>query len=365
MTRRHIVIMAGGTGGHVFPGLAVADALRRRGWSVSWLGTPGGLEARVVPARDIELDTISVSGLRGKGLTGWLMLPFRLLRAVWQAWRVLGRRRPAVVLGMGGFASGPGGLAARLRRVPLVIHEQNAVAGLTNRVLARVAQRVLSGFPDSFPSGRHAETVGNPVRRDVVALPAPGERFEGRDGPIRILIMGGSQGARALNEHVPGAVRQLPRGSVEVRHQCGERWLESVTAEWRDSGQAARVEVFIEDMADAWAWADLAVCRAGALTVAELAAAGLGAVLVPFPAAVDDHQTANAAFLEQGGAARLLPQPRLEEGELAGILATLTEERERLLDMARRARDLARPDADEIVADACEAAAVEARGGAA
>lgn len=365
MTARHIIIMAGGTGGHVFPGLAVADALRRRGWTISWLGTPAGLEARVIPARAIEFDTITVSGLRGNGVTGWLMSPFRLLRAVWQAWRILGRRRPAVVLGMGGFASGPGGVAARLRRVPLVIHEQNAVAGLTNRVLARMAQRVLAGFPDSFPSARHVETVGNPVRRDLIALPTPEQRFEGREGPVRILIVGGSQGARALNEHVPRAVRQLPAGTVEVRHQCGERWLESVTAEWRDSGQAARVEAFIEDMADAWSWADLAVCRAGALTIAELAAAGLGSVLIPLPTAVDDHQTANAAFLEQGGAARLLPQPRLEEGDLAGILATLTEERGRLLDMARRARDLARPNADEIVADACDAVAGEARGGAA
>lgn len=364
MMARHAVIMAGGTGGHVFPGLAVAEVLSARGWTVSWLGTDSGLEARLVPGRAIELDCITVRALRGKGLRGWLLMPFRLLRAIWQAARVLRRRRPAVVLGMGGFASGPGGLAAALMRLPLVIHEQNAIAGLTNRVLARFAARVLSGFPGSFPESVRDETVGNPVRQAVMKLPPPEQRLADRHGPVRLLIVGGSQGARALNEHVPAAVAALAPGRVEVRHQCGGPWLEDSTARWRALGVDARLEVFIEDMAEAWSWADLAVCRAGALTVAELAAAGVASVLVPFPAAVDDHQTANALFLERVGAARLLPQERLEEGELQGMLEQLTEDRSRLLEMASRARGQARPDAAEVVGDACEAVARVVRGGA-
>ncbi|MDQ2069506.1 undecaprenyldiphospho-muramoylpentapeptide beta-N-acetylglucosaminyltransferase [Natronospira bacteriovora] len=357
MSARHAVIMAGGTGGHVFPGLAVAEVLRARGWTVSWLGTQAGLESRLVPARAIELDCIQVGALRGKGLVGWLAMPWRLLRAIAQARRVLRRRRPAVVLGMGGFASGPGGLAACLMRLPLVIHEQNAIAGLTNRVLARCARRVLCGFPGSFPQSLGAQTVGNPVRQAVVDLPAPEERLRGRDGPVRLLVVGGSQGAKAINESLPRAVAGLPQGRVTVRHQCGPRWLEETRAAWDESGVAANVEPFIEDMADAWAWADLAICRAGALTVAELAAAGVASVLVPFPAAVDDHQTANALFLERAGAARLLPQERLEKGELGPMLDALTENRDHLIHMARRARAEARPDADQVVADVCEAVA--------
>jgi len=365
MMAPHAVIMAGGTGGHVFPGLAVAAVLSARGWTVSWLGTDSGLEARVVPANDIELDCITVQGLRGKGLSGWLLMPFRLLRSIWQAARILRRRRPTIVLGMGGFASGPGGLAAWLMRRPLIIHEQNAIAGLTNRVLARFAARVLSGFPGSFPESVRDETVGNPVREALRKLPAPEQRLAGRQGPVRMLIIGGSQGARALNEHIPAAVAALPAGRVEIRHQCGARWLEESTARWESLGLNARVEVFIEDMAEAWSWADLAVCRAGALTVAELAAVGVASVLVPFPAAVDDHQTANAQFLEREGAARLLPQERLENGEFDRMLDQLTEDRSLLALMATRARAQARPDAAEVVGDACEAVAGVAQGGAA
>ncbi|MCP1726106.1 UDP-N-acetylglucosamine--N-acetylmuramyl-(pentapeptide) pyrophosphoryl-undecaprenol N-acetylglucosamine transferase [Natronospira proteinivora] len=365
MSRRHCVIMAGGTGGHVFPGLAVARVLEQRGWTVSWLGTEAGLEARVVPEAGIELDVIAVQSLRGGGLSRWLQMPFRLARAVWQARRILTRRQPAMVLGMGGFASGPGGLAARSLALPLVIHEQNGVAGLTNRVLARMAARVLAGFPDSFPEKCRAEIVGNPVRRAVSALPPPEQRFEHRQGPVRILILGGSQGARALNEWVPQAVRQLPARQVQVRHQCGRRWREESLAAWQGSEIEVQVEAFISDMAEAWAWADLAICRAGALTVAELSAAGVASVLIPFPAAVDDHQTVNATYLERARAARLLPQPRLEAGELAELLKALTSDRSLLRNMAQRAREKACPDADQLVADACEAAAMEARGGAA
>jgi len=365
MSRRHCVIMAGGTGGHVFPGLAVARVLEQRGWTVSWLGTAAGLEARVVPDAGIELDTIAVQSLRGGGIKRWLLMPFRLLRAVRQARRILARRRPAMVLGMGGFASGPGGLAARSLALPLVIHEQNGVAGLTNRVLARLAARVLAGFPDSFPEKLKVETVGNPVRREVSSLPSPEQRFEHRQGPVRVLIVGGSQGARALNKWVPRAMHGLPAHQVQIRHQCGRGWLEESRAAWQGSDIEVQVEEFISDMAEAWAWADLAICRAGALTVAELSAAGVASVLIPFPSAVDDHQTVNASFLERARAARLLPQPRLEAGELEGLLAALIDDREQLREMGCRARALARPDADQRVADACEAVALQVRGGAA
>ncbi|MEA5444839.1 undecaprenyldiphospho-muramoylpentapeptide beta-N-acetylglucosaminyltransferase [Gammaproteobacteria bacterium AB-CW1] len=364
MSRGHIVIMAGGTGGHVFPGLAVADCLRERGWEVSWLGTRAGLEASVVPDREIELDCIQVSGIRGRGLLGWLLLPLRLSRAVWQALRVLRRRRPDMVLGMGGFASGPGGLAARLLRVPLVIHEQNAIAGLTNRVLAHFAQRVLCGFPGSFPDKVGAETVGNPVRRAVTQTTPPERRLPGRSGPIRVLIVGGSRGARALNQHVPAALAAHGGDvALAVRHQCGRGWEGETREHWQALGGEAEVLPFIDDMAEAWAWADLAICRSGALTVSELAAAGVASILIPFPAAVDDHQTANAEFLEASRAARLLPQDRLEAGELKELLEPLLGNRSQLLEMAKRARLMARPDADQVVADACEAVAAERRGG--
>jgi len=367
MNPRHCVIMAGGTGGHVFPGLAVARVLEQRGWSVSWLGTESGLEARLVPDAGLTLDTLTVQSLRGGGLMRWLMLPFRLSRAVLQARRVLKSRRPAFVLGMGGFASGPGGLAARTLGLPLVIHEQNAVAGLTNRVLSRFAQRVLCGFPDSFPAKTAVEVVGNPVRDDVAALPGPEQRLAHRKGPVRLLILGGSQGARSLNQWLPRAVGRLGRADLMVRHQCGNRWLEEARAAWAEHGADerldVRVEAFIDDMAEAWAWADLAICRAGALTVAELSAAGLASILIPFPAAVDDHQTINASYLERAGAARLMPQERLEAGDLEAMLAELVRDRGRLLDMACRARGLAQPKADKRVADVCESVVAAGPGG--
>ncbi|MGH8282771.1 MAG: undecaprenyldiphospho-muramoylpentapeptide beta-N-acetylglucosaminyltransferase [Gammaproteobacteria bacterium] len=349
-----IVIMAGGTGGHVFPALAVADVLRARGHEVTWIGTRRGLEARVVPAAGIPIEWIEVGGIRGKGLGTLLKSPFRIARAVSQALGILKRLRPAAALGMGGFASGPGGLAVRLLACPLVLHEQNAVPGFTNRVLSHVAKRVLEGFPDSFAASRHVQYVGNPVRATIAALPVPEIRFAARSGPMRVLVLGGSQGARVLNDAVPQALAQLHVvRRPEIWHQTGVRDVEQVNSVYREFGIAARVSPFIEDMAAAYAWADLAVCRAGALTVTELAAAGLGAVLVPFAAAVDDHQTRNAHFLVSTGAAELLAQSRLLPATLAPLLERLLADRPHLLDMAKRARARATPDAAVKVADVC------------
>lgn len=352
-----IVIMAGGTGGHVFPALAVAELLRARGHELAWIGTRQGLEARVVPAAGFDIEWIEVGGVRGKGMATLLQAPFRLLRAVRQAQAIFRRRRPGVALGMGGFASGPGGLAARFSACPLVLHEQNAVPGLTNRVLSHVAARVLEGFPRSFAAARRAEYVGNPVRAAIVSLPPPEARWAERRGRLHLLVIGGSQGARVLNEQLPAAFALLPvELQPEIRHQTGARDAESVAAAYRSRNIEARVTPFIEDMAEAYAWADLAVCRSGALTVAELAAAGLGALLVPFAAAVDDHQTRNAAFLVDVGAARLLPQAQASPGKLAEELRALLNSRAGLLDMARRARAQARPEAARLIADICLAA---------
>lgn len=349
-----IVIMAGGTGGHVFPALAVADVLRARGHDVNWIGTRQGLEARVVPAAGIPIEWIEVGGIRGKGLGTLLRSPLRIARGVLQARAILKRLRPSVVLGMGGFASGPGGLAARLRGCPLVLHEQNAIPGFTNRVLSHVAKRVLEGFPGSFAASRHAQYVGNPVRAAIASLPVPETRFAARTGPMRVLVLGGSQGARVLNDIVPQALAQSHAAQrPEIWHQTGGRDAESVAAAYKSHGLNARVGPFIEDMAAAYAWADFAVCRAGALTVAELAAAGLGAVLVPFAAAVDDHQTRNAQFLVNAGAAELLSQSKLSPATLGAVLERLLSDRSYLLDMAKRARACAKPEAAAKVADAC------------
>ncbi|MGD9388036.1 MAG: undecaprenyldiphospho-muramoylpentapeptide beta-N-acetylglucosaminyltransferase [Gammaproteobacteria bacterium] len=341
-----VLVMAGGTGGHVFPALAVAEALRARGAEVTWMGTRLGLEARVVPAAGIPVEWVTIGGLRGKSLATRLAAPFRIGLAVLQALRVISRLRPAVVLGMGGYAAGPGGVAAWLLHRPLVIHEQNAVAGTTNRMLARLARRVLAAFPGAFPAGVNAEVVGNPVRPAIAALPAPDRRYAGRDGRLRLLVLGGSQGALALNEAVPAALAHLPEPlRPEVRHQAGRNTLEQARAAYAHHGVEAEVTEFIEDMAAAYGWADLAICRAGALTVSELAAAGLPAILVPFPAAVDDHQTLNGGYLVAAGGAVLMPEKQLDHERLGRVLAGLLADRDRLLDMARRARDAARPEA--------------------
>jgi len=349
-----VLVMAGGTGGHVFPALAVAEALRARAIEVVWMGTRLGLEARVVPEAGITMEWIRIGGVRGKSLLARMAAPLNLALAVMRAARIIARVRPSVVLGMGGYASGPGGLAAWLLRRPLVIHEQNAVAGYTNRVLARLADRVLSAFPGAFPPGARAEVVGNPVRRAIAALPEPGLRYGERKGPPRLLVLGGSQGALRLNEVVPQALARLPEAArPQVRHQAGTATLERAHEAYREAGVAADVHEFIDDMAEAYAWSDLAICRSGALTVSELAAAGVPAVLVPFPAAVDDHQTLNGGYLVAAGAAVLVPEAQLDPDGLARLLAGLLPDRTRLLDMARRARGAARPRALVAIERAC------------
>lgn len=344
-----IMIMAGGTGGHVFPGLAVADELRGCGWRVIWLGAPGGMEATLVPKRGYEMAWVSFAGLRGKGVVAFALLPLRLLRAFWQAARAIFAHRPDVLLGMGGYQSFPGGMMAALFGRPLVIHEQNSVAGLANRVLAGVADRVLCGFPGVLGN---AVVIGNPVRTDIAALAAPAERYGARSGPLHLLVVGGSLGAKILNEAVPQALALMPpERRPEVTHQAGVKHLEELAQRYRDAGVSASTVAFIDDMASAYAGADVVLCRAGALTVSELAAAGVASILVPFPHAVDDHQTANARHLALAGAAILLPQPELTPERLAGLLGGLS--REQLCDMARKARAQALPDATHALARTC------------
>ncbi|MDQ8020452.1 MAG: undecaprenyldiphospho-muramoylpentapeptide beta-N-acetylglucosaminyltransferase [Moraxellaceae bacterium] len=345
-----LLVMAGGTGGHIYPGIAVAEALRSRGWSVAWLGNAEGMEARIVPQQGYEVAWVQFSALRGKGLLRMLLLPVNLLRGFWQALCALRRVRPDVVLGMGGYVTFPGGMMAVLVGRPLVVHEQNSVAGLANRVLAAVADRIVSGFPDVL---KDAQWVGNPVRVDIAALPAPAERFAGRSGPLRVLVVGGSLGAQALNEAVPKALALLPPAQRPlVVHQSGEKQLPILQQAYARAGVEGELVSFIKNMAERYAEADLVICRSGALTVAELAAAGIGSVLVPFPHAVDDHQTGNARFLSEHGAAVLLPQTELSPARLARLLGDL--DRARLLEMAQAARAQSRPTAAEAVASICE-----------
>ncbi|MCD7098281.1 undecaprenyldiphospho-muramoylpentapeptide beta-N-acetylglucosaminyltransferase [Stenotrophomonas sp. MMGLT7] len=346
--QRPVMILAGGTGGHIFPALAVARVLRERGIPVSWLGAAGRMETRLVPQHGIELDTLEIAGLRGKGALALLGAPLRVLRAVRGAVAVLRRRRPRAVVSFGGFAAGPGGLAARLCGLPLIVHEQNRAPGMTNKVLSRFARRVLTGFPGSF---RHEEAVGNPVREDIAAIAPPAQRLAGREGPLRLLVLGGSQGARSLNGAVPQALSALAGSAIEVRHQCGEKLYDEALASYAAAGVRASVEPFIADMTAAYAWADLVVCRAGASTLAELCAAGVGSVLVPFAAAVDDHQTRNAEYLVERGAAVLLKQDDALAANLQRTLAELCADPALRLSMAQAARGLARTDAAERIAD--------------
>jgi UDP-N-acetylglucosamine--N-acetylmuramyl-(pentapeptide) pyrophosphoryl-undecaprenol N-acetylglucosamine transferase len=349
-----VLIMAGGTGGHIFPGLAVAASLRQRGVEVRWLGARGGMECQRVPSWGVPLDVVDISGLRGKGLLRWLLIPWKLLRAVLQAARLMGERRPGCAISFGGYAAGPGGLAAKLRGVPLLVHEQNRIPGLTNRVLARIAARVLQAFPGTWGERLRPVTCGNPVRQDVAALAEPGTRLAGRSGPVRLLVTGGSQGARALNRLVPEALGlAVPGLRIEVRHQCGRGWQDETRAAYRVAAVEAEVTEFIEDMAGAYAWADAVLCRAGALTVSEVAAAGVAAVFVPFPHAVDDHQTRNAEYLVERGAALLLSESGLDARRMADTLSGLLGDRARQLDMAIQARAAAMPDAAGQVADLC------------
>jgi UDP-N-acetylglucosamine--N-acetylmuramyl-(pentapeptide) pyrophosphoryl-undecaprenol N-acetylglucosamine transferase len=349
------MVMAGGTGGHIFPALAVAQKLRRRGHNPFWLGSRGGFEERIVPDAGFDTEWISIKGVRGKGLMQRLMAPFTLLRAMFQALRILLRTRPRLVLGMGGFVTGPGGVMATLLRIPLVIHEQNSIPGMTNRWLSRIATRVLEAFPGSFGAGSGAQTIGNPVASEIAGLAPPAERMAGREGQLRLLILGGSQGAQALNEVVPAALALLNREQRPlVRHQAGGEKLEITKAEYIAAGVEATVEPFIRDMASAYGWADLVICRAGALTISELAAAGVGSLLVPYPHAVDDHQTRNGAYLVSAGAAQLLPQVELTSERLAAALQELLSDRDGLSAMAEAAHKLARTEATRLAADVCE-----------
>lgn len=354
MSARPILIMAGGTGGHVYPALAVAHALQARSQDVVWLGTERGFEARVVPAAGIDIEWVSISGLRRKGLIALLLAPLQIGWALLQSLAVILRRRPAAVLGMGGFASGPGGVAAWLTRRPLVIHEQNAVAGMTNRLLARLARVVLQAFPGSFNSSISAETVGNPVREDIAAVPPPHERYAGRVGALRVLVLGGSQGALALNRTVPAALALLAEDvRPAVRHQCGERTLDLARAAYAEHDVDVELLPFIDDMAAAYAWADLVICRAGALTIAELCAVGVPALFVPYPAAVDDHQTANARPMADAGAATIIAESELTPEHLAGLLREWLQSRAELQQRAARARALSTPDALRRITDVC------------
>ena len=352
MTR--LLVVAAGTGGHVYPALAVAQRLQSMGVDVSWLGTAVGIESRLVPAAGFPFHVSKVAGLRGLGLARWLAAPLLLARSALRSIAVLARVRPHVVLGMGGYGAGPGGLVARLLGIPLVIHEQNAVPGLTNRILARFATRVLEAFPASFAARRGAIHTGNPVREALARAPAPDARLAHRGGRLRVLVIGGSQGARALNEVVPRALAIDSLGTrVSVRHQCGPAHVDEARDGYAELGVEAEITGYIEDMGAAYEWTDVAVCRAGAMTVAELAAVGVASILVPFPHATDDHQHRNARYLADRGAAILLAEDRLDAGSLAAILGTLHEDRGRVESMSRAAYDAAVRDATQRVAAQC------------
>ena len=350
-----IMVMAGGTGGHVMPALAVAERLRERGVEVLWLGTGDGLEAKLAPRAGFEFKTIHIKGMRRSGVARIASMPFRLAWAMLQALWIILWRRPDGVLGMGGFVSGPGGLVAGLIGRPLVLHEQNAIAGLTNRHLARFAGRVLSGFPAADGIDK-VTPVGNPVRRAIIDIPAPEERLAGRHGPLRLLVIGGSLGASAFNQHLPGLLGRRPgakKPPLEVWHQCGQAGAGAIGAYYLDAGISCEVNGFIDDMAKAYTWCDLVICRAGAMAVSEICAAGVAAILVPYPHAVDDHQTSNAAYLQSHSAAHLVSQEDFLAGRWLDYLDDCQRNRARLVKMARAARKLARPDATDAVARAC------------
>ena len=346
-----VMIMAGGTGGHVFPGLAVAERLRGQGVTVSWLGTRRGIEAELVPARGYELHYLDIEGVRGRGLSALIKAPVLLLRSIFQARARMKSFKPDVVLGMGGFASGPGAVAARLLGIPLVIHEQNSVAGTTNRIAAKMAKRVMQGFPDTLAKG---EWCGNPVRPEITTLPAPYERFPQRSGAVRLLILGGSRGALAINQLLPEAIAMMDEKQRPViLHQAGAAHSEKTKELYQQAGVSAEVVPFIEKMDAAYRWADFVVCRAGALTIAELTSVGIGSLLIPFPFAIDDHQTANGKLLVEQGAALMFQQKDLSAERLASELAAICSDGDHRMGMAIRARRLAKDDAAEQVAQVC------------
>jgi UDP-N-acetylglucosamine--N-acetylmuramyl-(pentapeptide) pyrophosphoryl-undecaprenol N-acetylglucosamine transferase len=354
---KRILIMAGGTGGHVFPALAVADQLSQEGTEVFWIGTERGIESTLVPKAGYPLTLIHVNGLRGNGLLGWLLAPFKIMKAVYEACKAIQTIKPEVVLGLGGFASGPGGIAAWLMRKPLVIHEQNAIPGLTNRLLARVATRVLQAFPYSFSSEVEAEWVGNPVRESIATAATPDERAASKQATDRmnLLILGGSLGAKSLNNTVPQALALINEEiRPTVKHQCGQKHIDDCLSAYKEAGVYADVMSFVDDMAAAYEWADLVICRAGALTIAELAAIGAPAILVPYPYAVDDHQTHNASALVMAGGAHLIKDNELTASELAKQIESLLSDKVHLLEMARASRTQAKPEAAKTIAEVCK-----------
>ena len=349
------LVMAGGTGGHVFPALATAEKMQEQGVHIEWLGSRHGIEAELVPAAGIKLHAIEVRGLRGKGKLSLLLAPFKLLLALWQALKVLRAVNPDVVLGMGGFASGPGGLAAWLLRKPLIIHEQNAVAGMTNKALSKLARKVLEAFKNAFPVGVKTESVGDPVRGSILTMDKPNDRLQGRSGKIRLLVVGGSLGAKAINDLLPEVLSEMPVAErPEVWHQAGKRNIDETLARYNELGvDGCKVVPFIDGMDSAYAWADVVLCRAGALTVSELGIAGVASVLIPYPYAVDDHQTKNAAFLADNGAAIVVQQRDLTKTVLKQLLTDQLNQREKLMDMANKACSLGQPEASEKVATIC------------
>lgn len=352
-TPRTLLIMAGGTGGHIFPALAVADALREKGWAVTWMGTAQRMEAKIVPSHGIPIDYISIEGLRGRGKLSLLWAPFKLIKATWQAWRILLQRKPAVVLGMGGFAAGPGGLAAWLGEVPLIVHEQNAVPGMTNRLLSHCATKLCISFPDTL-SDQHPILTGNPVRADLLNLPLPAIRYQGRKAPLRVLVLGGSLGAQALNSVLPEVLASMPVvDRPEVWHQTGEKHLKETQELYEQAQINAKIVPFIDEMKEAYLWADYVICRAGAMTIAELTAVGLPAILIPYPHAVDDHQTVNAALMVNAGAAVLIPQQHLRADTLSEAMKQFNTI-EACLKAAEKARAVAKPHATRDVVALCE-----------
>ena len=349
-TQKTALVMAGGTGGHIFPGLAVAQALREQGWKVHWLGAPGSMEERLVPPQGFPLETIDFSGVRGKGLLTLALLPLRLLQAFAQAWAVVRRVRPDVVIGLGGYISFPGGMMATLAGKPLILHEQNSVAGMANKVLANVASRVFCAFPNALPG---AQWVGNPLRQAFLQQPPPAERFAGRSGPLRILVVGGSLGAKALNDTVPQALALIPpEQRPQVRHQSGAKQMQALQASYAAAGVQAELTPFIDDTASAYAQADLVICRAGASTVTELAAVGAAAIYVPFPHAVDDHQTTNARFVVDAGGGWVVQQTALSPEKLAHMIQNM--QRSTLLETAQKAKMMQKTEATAAVVAACQ-----------
>lgn len=344
-----LMVMAGGTGGHVYPAMAVADYMKEHGWSIVWLATEGGMENRLIEGKNYKKAMITMRGVRGKGLLGWLLLPIKLATAFKQSFSAIRQHQPNVVLGMGGFAAFPGGLMAKMLGKPLVIHEQNSVAGLTNKSLALIANKVLAAFPSAF--GDKAELVGNPVRHDITQLPTPQARYAGRTGKLRLLVVGGSLGAQALNEVLPKALANLPKGLFDVVHQAGEKHIVALQANYKAADVSVDARAFINNMAERYAWADVVICRAGALTVAELACVGVASILVPFPHAVDDHQTYNAQYLSDAGAAQLIQQAEFSVQAATEMLRSLT--RDICLEMAIKAKQFAKPEATVTVAKIC------------